>query len=82
MAKTVSNNTEIPLCTVLLVYESFWTNIKNKIKESNIDNVTESSESDFPMSYNIGSIGKLYTNKEKIIKINKKINKSNENIEY
>lgn len=82
MAKTVSNNTKIPLCTVLLVYESFWINIKNKIKESNIDNVTESSELDFPMSYNIGSIGKLYTNKEKIIKINKKINKSNENIEY
>ena len=68
-----------------MAYYSFWENIKESIKESNLDLVDENTEIDFPLSYNIGSIGKLYTHKNRIVAINNNIKKSkerNENIEY
>ena len=45
----------------------------------------ENTEIDFPLSYNIGSIGKLYTHKNRIVAINNNIKnkrEKNENIEY
>ena len=68
-----------------MAYYSFWENIKESIKESNLDLVDENTEIDFPLSYNIGSIGKLYTHKNRIVAINNNIKKSkerNENTEY
>ena len=68
-----------------MAYYSFWENIKESIKESNLDLVDENTEIDFPLSYNIGSIGKLYTHKNRIVAINNNIKNSkerNENTEY
>ena len=68
-----------------MAYYSFWENIKESIKESNLDLIDENTEIDFPLSYNIGSIGKLYTHKNRIVAINNNIKKSkerNENTEY
>lgn len=71
--------------TVVMAYYSFWENIKESIKESNLDLVDENTEINFPLSYNIGSIGKLYTHKNRIVAINNNIKnkrEKNENIEY
>lgn len=62
----------------MLAYSSFWENIKETIKSSNIDSIDENSEINFPLSYNIGSIGKLYTSKNKIVKINNNIRNKRE----
>jgi len=85
MAKKVSIKLNIPAQVVVMAYYSFWDNIKESISKSNLDLVDENTEIDFPLSYNIGSIGKLYTHKNKIVAINNNIKKSrekNENIEY
>ena len=85
MAKQVSIKLNIPVQVVVLAYSSFWENIKESIKESNLDLVDENTEIDFPLSYNIGSIGKLYTHKNRIVAINNNIKNSkerNENTEY
>ena len=68
-----------------MAYYSFWENIKESIKESNLDLVDENTEIDFPLSYNIGSIGKLHTHKNRIVAINNNIKNNrekNENIVY
>ena len=68
-----------------MAYYSFWENIKESIRESNLDLIDENTEIDFPLSYNIGSIGKLYTHKNRIVAINNNIKnkrEKNENIEY
>ena len=85
MAKKVSIKLNIPVQTVVMAYYSFWENIKESIKESNLDLVDENTEIDFPLSYNIGSIGKLYTHKNRIVAINNNIKnkrEKNENIEH
>ena len=85
MAKKVSIKLNIPVQTVVMAYYSFWENIKESIKESNLDLVNENTEIDFPLSYNIGSIGKLYTHKNRIVAINNNIKnkrEKNENIEH
>ena len=64
-----------------MAYYSFWENIKESIKESNLDLVDESTEIDFPLSYNIGSIGKLYTHKNRIVAINNNIKNKGEKSE-
>ena len=84
MAKKVSIKLDIPAQVVVMAYYSFWDNIKESISKSNLDLVDENTEIDFPLSYNIGSIGKLYTSKERILKINnnnKIYREKNENIE-
>ena len=84
MAKKVSIKLDIPAQVVVMAYYSFWDNIKESISKSNLDLVNENTEIDFPLSYNIGSIGKLYTHRDRILKINnyKKIyREKNENIE-
>lgn len=68
-----------------MAYYSFWDNIKESISKSNLDLVDENTEIEFPLSYNIGSIGKLYTHKNRIVAINNNIKKSkerDENTEY
>ena len=85
MAKQVSIKLNIQVQVVVLAYSSFWENIKESIKESNLDLVDENTEIDFPLSYNIGSIGKLYTHKNRIVAINNNIKNSkerNENTKY
>ena len=85
MAKKVSTKLNIPVQAVVMAYYSFWDNIKESISKSNLDLVDENTDIEFPLSYNIGSIGKLYTHKNRIVAINNNIkNKSekNENIEY
>jgi hypothetical protein len=70
--------------TVVMAYYSFWDNIKESIKKSNLDLIEEDTEITCPLSYNIGSIGKLYTNKARILKINNKkklYREKNEDIE-
>lgn len=84
MAKKVSIKLDIPAQVVVMAYYSFWDNIKESISKSNLDLVDENTEVNFPLSYNIGSIGKLYTSKERILKINnnnKIYREKNENIE-
>ena len=84
MAKKVSIKLNIPVQVVVMAYYSFWDNIKESISKSNLDLVDENTEVNFPLSYNIGSIGKLYTSKERILKINnnnKIYREKNENIE-
>jgi len=85
MSKIVSQKLNLPLGVVILAYKSFWDNIKKNIEESNIDQINEDSEIDFPLSYSIQFLGKLHTNKDKIIKINNTIRNKrlkDENIEY
>ena len=85
MAKKVSTKLNIPVQAVVMAYYSFWDNIKESISKSNLDLVDENTDIEFPLSYNIGSIGKLYTHRDRILKINnyKKIyREKNENIEY
>ena len=75
----------LPVQTVVMAYYSFWENIKESIKESNLDLVDENTEIDSPLSYNIGSIGKLYTHKNRIVAINNNIKNKrerNENIKH
>ena len=78
MAKKVSIKLNIPAQVVVMAYYSFWDNIKESISKSNLDLVDENTEIDFPLSYNIGSIGKLYTHKNRIVAINNNIKKSRE----
>ena len=76
---------DLPVQAVVMAYYSFWENIKESIKESNLDLIDENTEIDFPLSYNIGSIGKLYTHKNRIVAINNNIKskrEKNENIEH
>lgn len=85
MAKQVSIKLNIPVQTVVMAYYSFWENIKESISKSNLDLIDEDTNIDFPLSYNIGSIGKLYTHKNRILAINNKkklYREKNENIEY
>lgn len=81
----MSTKLNIPVQAVVMAYYSFWDNIKESISKSNLDLVDENTDIDFPLSYNIGSIGKLYTHKNRIVAINNNIKKSkerNENTEY
>lgn len=83
MAKKVSAKLNIPPQVVVMAYYSFWDNIKESIENLNLDSISEDSEITNPLSFNIGSIGKLYTSKERILKINnnKKYDREkNENI--
>lgn len=85
MAKKVSTKLNIPVQAVVMAYYSFWDNIKESISKSNLDLVDENTDIEFPLSYNIGSIGKLYTHKNRIVAINNNIKnkrEKNENIEY
>ena len=85
MAKKVSTKLNIPVQAVVMAYYSFWDNIKESISKSNLDLVDENTDIEFPLSYNIGSIGKLYTHKNRIVAINNNIKNSkerNENTEY
>lgn len=82
MAEVVSKKLNIPLCTVVLAYKSFWDNIKEQIESRVFDNIENQSDmSHLPVSFNIPSVGKLYADKTVIEKINKRKNK-NENIEH
>lgn len=81
----MSTKLNVPVQAVVMAYYSFWDNIKESISKSNLDLVDENTEIEFPLSYNIGSIGKLYTHKNRIVAINNNIKKSkggNENTEY
>lgn len=78
MSKITAKKLNLPVQVVMLAYSSFWENIKETIKSSNIDSIDENSEINFPLSYNIGSIGKLYTSKNKIVKINNNIRNKRE----
>jgi len=85
MAKQVSIKLNIPAQVVVMAYYSFWDNIKESISKSNLDLISENTDIDFPLSYNIGSIGKLYTHKNRIVAINNNIKnkrEKNDNIEY
>ena len=73
MAKKVSTKLNIPVQAVVMAYYSFWDNIKESISKSNLDLVDENTDIEFPLSYNIGSIGKLYTHKNRIVAINNNI---------
>lgn len=79
MAKIVSEKLQIPLPTVLLVYKSYWDNIKDNIEDSRLRDHCDGDEIDFPLSYNIGSIGKMYTSVERIKIINNRLNSSSIN---
>ena len=84
MAKQVSIKLDIPAQVVVMAYYSFWDNIKESISKSNLDLIEEDTEITCPLSYNIGSIGKLYTHKARILKINnnkKLYREKNEDIE-
>ena len=84
MAKKVSTKLNIPVQAVVMAYYSFWDNIKESISKSNLDLVDENTDIEFPLSYNIGSIGKLYTHKNRIVAINNNIKnkkEKNEDIE-
>ena len=84
MAKQVSIKLNTPVQVVVMAYYSFWDNIKESISKSNLDLISENTDIDFPLSYNIGSIGKLYTHKNRIVAINNNIKnkrEKNENIE-
>ena len=66
-----SNKLDIPISAVVLAYQSFWNNIKEKIEEMQINNIEKGKDqSHMPMSFNIPSLGKLYTNQDKINSIN------------
>lgn len=85
MAKQVSIKLNIPVQVVVLAYSSFWENIKESIENLQLDLIEDYTEITKPLSFNIGSIGKLYTHRDRILKINnyKKIyRKKNENIEH
>lgn len=82
MAKEVSNKLNISLPTVVLAYKSFWNNIKEHIEEMQINNIEkDQNQSHMPMSFNIPSFGKLYTNQDKINSINNRKNRR-EDIKY
>ena len=85
MAKKVSTKLNNPVQAAVMAYYSFWDNIKESISKSNLDLVDENTDIEFPLSYNIGSIGKIYKKKNRIVAINNNIKNSkerNENIEY
>ena len=84
IANLVSIKLDIPVCAVLLAYSSFWENIKESIENLQLDLIEKDTKIIKPLSFNIGSIGKLYTHKDRILKINnyKEIHREkNENIE-
>ena len=68
-----------------MAYYSFWENIKESIENLQLDLIEDDTEITKPLSFNIGSIGKLYTHKNRIVAINNNIKKNkekNENTEY
>ena len=82
MATETSNKLDIPLSAVVLAYQSFWNNIKEQIEDVQMNNIRSLEDvSILPMSFNIPSIGKLYTNSDKIFSTNNRKNK-HEDIEH
>lgn len=82
MARVTSSKLDIPLSAVVLAYQSFWDNIKEQIETMQINNMElDQEQSHIPMSFNIPSLGKLYTSPEKIFSINNRKNKR-EDIKY
>jgi len=79
MARKVSEKLNLPLATVVLAYRSYWDNIKVHIDKLDMINIENESDCEnMKLSFNIQSIGKLFTYPEKIIRINNDIKKHNE----
>ena len=78
ICKEVSIENNIPLCAVMLVYKSFWDNIKEHIELVDFNNEFDNK---YQMSFNIPSIGKLFTNTKRINKVNNRRLKYNASIE-
>lgn len=82
MGKTVSQNLNIPLNVVLMAYYLFYDKIANDISSMNLrENEVQDNLDDLTLSFNIKHLGKFYTTKEIINKINSR-RKDNENIKH
>lgn len=67
LVKQISEELNIPEVVVLSAYKSFWKFIKEKIEQLPLkEDLTEEDFKKLRTSFNIPSIGKLYTTFEKI----------------
>lgn len=82
MAKKVSEKTGKPFEVVMLVYKTYFDYICQRIKEVDFESINNREDCiDLPMSFNLCSIGKLYTTYERIYKINENKKIRNEHIQ-
>lgn len=68
----------LPLEVIKEIYESYYKFIKNKIEEVSYTDISEEEFSKLRTSFNIPSIGKLYSSYDRIISMRKKFNYIND----
>lgn len=72
MYKEIADKLNLPIDVVKIAYESFYSFIRDTIKNIPIKDSKEDLDN-IKTSFNIPSIGKLYLNKNKLEKIKNKV---------
>jgi len=84
LGKIVSEKLNVPLRVVLMAYMSFYDKIADDISNMNLGSGESQDDIDnLTLSFNIKHVGKLYSTRQIINKINENIDrKKNESIEH
>lgn len=69
----VANKLDLPIEVVKAAYNSFWLYIKNNIQQLSLRNISETEFNRLSTSFNLPSLGKIYSTYKKVLGTNKSI---------